>query len=105
MKLSEVAERLDCRLEGDGDMEIVRVASIRHAVVGDLTFLVNPKYAAQLSETRASAVILGPSSPGRNDVPPGVAVLRAGDPYTAYARARPVHRASAACRRRSRAQC
>jgi UDP-3-O-[3-hydroxymyristoyl] glucosamine N-acyltransferase len=87
MKLSEVAERLDCRLEGDGDVEIVRVASIRHAVPGDLTFLVNPKYAVQLSETRASAVILGPSSPERNAVPPDCAVLRAGDPYTAFARA------------------
>src|SRR6266536_1592021 len=41
MKLSELAERLDCRLEGDGDVEIVRVASIRHALPGDLTFLAN----------------------------------------------------------------
>src|SRR6266702_8380800 len=87
MKLSEPAERLDCRLEGDGDVEIIRVASIRQAVPGDLTFLANPKYAGQLRETRASAVILGRSSPERNDVPPTCAVVRSADPYTAYARA------------------
>src|SRR5947207_1716324 len=75
MKLSELAERLDCRLEGDGDVEIVRVASIRHALPGDLTFLANPKYAVQLSETRASAVILGLSSPEPEEVPPTCAVV------------------------------
>src|SRR6266513_1300496 len=96
MKLSEVAERLDCRLEGDGDVEIVRVASIRQAVPGDLTFLVNPKYAVQLGGTRASAVILGPASPGRNAVPPACAVVRAGDPYTEPApRAAGIHELSA----------
>jgi UDP-3-O-[3-hydroxymyristoyl] glucosamine N-acyltransferase len=86
MKLSELAERLDCGVEGDGDVEILRVASIGHAGPGDLTFLANPRYAAQLIETRASAVILGPSPPVR-EVPPTCAVLRAADPYTAYARA------------------
>jgi UDP-3-O-[3-hydroxymyristoyl] glucosamine N-acyltransferase len=87
MKLSELAERLDCRLEGDGNVDILRVASIGHAGPGDLTFLANPKYAVQLTETKASAVILGPSSPHRHAVPPTCAVLRADDPYTAYARA------------------
>ena len=28
MKLSEIAERLDCRVEGDGDVEILRVTAI-----------------------------------------------------------------------------
>jgi len=87
MKLTELAERLDCRLEGDSGVEIVRVASIRHAGPGDLTFLANPKYAVQLRATRASAVIVGLTSPERNHVPPTCAVLRADNPYTAFARA------------------
>jgi UDP-3-O-[3-hydroxymyristoyl] glucosamine N-acyltransferase len=87
MKLSELARRLDCRLEGDGDVEIVRVAAIRHARPGDLTFVANAKYASQLHDTQASAVILGPALSDRLDVPPSCAVIRAADPYTAYARA------------------
>ena len=87
MKLAELAERLDCRVEGDGDVDIVRVASIRHAGPGDLTFLANAKYAADLSATRASAVILAPASPLRHRVPRACAVVRAGDPYTIVARA------------------
>ena len=44
MKLRELAERLACRLEGDGEIEIVRVAGIEDAGPGDLTFVANPKY-------------------------------------------------------------
>jgi UDP-3-O-[3-hydroxymyristoyl] glucosamine N-acyltransferase len=81
MKLRELAERLDCRLEGDGDIDIVRVAGIQDAAAGDITFLANPKYEKLLSTTQASAVIVrdgGPAAP--------CAVLRARDPYLAFAR-------------------
>src|ERR1051325_1968340 len=82
MKLRELAERLACRLEGHGEIEIVRVAGIQDAGPGDLTFVANPKYLSQLSTTRASAVVL------RDDTPqPAVAVLRTADPYLAFARA------------------
>jgi len=83
MTLSELAERLQCRLEGDGDLEIVRVAGIQHAQPGDLTFAAQAKYDADLARTRASAVILGPNA--RSDA--GCAVLRATDPWAAFARA------------------
>ena len=82
MKLRDLAERLACRLEGDGEVEIVRVAGIQHAQGGDLTFLANPKYEAALARTRASAVLL------RDDAPPApCATLRTPDPYLAFARA------------------
>ncbi len=87
MKLSELAQRLHCRLEGDGNVDIVRVTTIDRAGSGDLTFLANPRYASRLSETKASAVILGPSAPRGSAAPPACAVLRADDPYTVYARA------------------
>src|SRR5439155_20660113 len=63
MKLSDLAEKLACRLEGDGSLEIRRVASLEQAVPGDVTFFTNPKYAAALRRTRASAVIAGPDAP------------------------------------------
>jgi UDP-3-O-[3-hydroxymyristoyl] glucosamine N-acyltransferase len=87
MKLKELAERLDCRLEGDGNVEIMRVSGIQHARPGDLTFVANAKYAAQLAETNASAVILGPAAPGQQESLPPCAVLRSIDPYSTFARA------------------
>ena len=63
MKLRDLAERLDCRLEGDGNIEILRVAGVEHAQPGDLTFVANRQYYSLLRSTRASAVILGPAAP------------------------------------------
>jgi UDP-3-O-[3-hydroxymyristoyl] glucosamine N-acyltransferase len=82
VKLSDLAAALDCALEGDGGIEILRVAGIHDAGQGDVTFVANPKYEKLLAATRASAVILkrgGPAAPG--------ASLRADDPYLAFARA------------------
>jgi UDP-3-O-[3-hydroxymyristoyl] glucosamine N-acyltransferase len=82
VKLRDLAARLDCRLEGDGDVEIRQVAGIQTAGSGDVTFLANPKYEKALRTTRASAVIL------KDDAPPApCAMLRAKDPYLAFARA------------------
>ncbi len=81
----QIAERLDCRLEGDADVEIVRVSGIQQAQRGDLTFVANAQYVAQLATTQASAVILGG---GKSiEVPAGCVVLRTDDPYSAFARA------------------
>jgi UDP-3-O-[3-hydroxymyristoyl] glucosamine N-acyltransferase len=80
--LQQIADRLGGRLEGDGAIEIHRVAAIEDAGPGDLTFFVNPKYAAELRATRASAVILGE----RAEAAP-CAMVRARDPYLAFARA------------------
>jgi UDP-3-O-[3-hydroxymyristoyl] glucosamine N-acyltransferase len=82
LKLSELAERLDCRLEGDGTIEVHRVIGIEDAAAGDLTFFANSKYAAALKKTRASAVILG-----EKDEAAPCAMLRTSNPYLAFARA------------------
>ena len=85
MKLKDIAGRLECPLEGDGEIDIQRVAGIEQAREGDLTFFANPRYSAQLETTRASAVIAGERAEMR--MPPGVATLRARNPYLAFARA------------------
>lgn len=82
MRLSELAARLDCTLEGNGDIDITRVTTLEAAGSGDLTFFANPKYADALKRTQASAVIASPSVTGL-----ACAVLRAGDPYLTFARA------------------
>lgn len=85
MNLKEIADRLGCRLEGDGTIEIRRVAGIQQAQPGDLTFVSNPRYLDRLATTKASAVILGLES--AHAAPTGCAVLRSDDPYSAFARA------------------
>ena len=82
VKLKDIAERLECRVEGDGEIEIARVSGLEEARAGDLTFFVNPKYAGALRATQASAVILGE----RADAAP-CAMLRAANPYFTFARA------------------
>ncbi len=80
MRLAELADRLTCQLEGDGDLEVYRVAGIEQACVGDLTFVANPRYAPLLRTTRATAVIVGPEAP-----PAPCATLRSLHPYLAFA--------------------
>jgi len=92
VKLSELAAQLDCVLEGDGEIEILGVAGIQAAGSGDVTFIANTKYEKLLPTTRASAVILKRSAAltapaGRHFSEGGYAVLRADDPYLAFARA------------------
>ncbi len=80
MTLSELAGRLQCRLEGDGDIDVTRVAALDQAGPGDLSFLANPKYTSQLAATRAAAVILADDAPAAP-----CAMLRARQPYLAFA--------------------
>jgi UDP-3-O-[3-hydroxymyristoyl] glucosamine N-acyltransferase len=82
MKLQVLAERLGCRLEGDGEVDIARVAGIENAGPSDLTFFANNKYAPALRATRAAAVILGEQA----EAAP-CAMLRAENPYLAFAKA------------------
>jgi UDP-3-O-[3-hydroxymyristoyl] glucosamine N-acyltransferase len=83
LKLQDLAGRLGCDLEGDGDVEIVRVSSLPHAEPGDLTFFTNARYGPQLATTRASAVIVGVAETSRPAA--GCAILRTDDPYSAFA--------------------
>jgi UDP-3-O-[3-hydroxymyristoyl] glucosamine N-acyltransferase len=82
MTLAELAERLGCELRGDGTIEIRAVRGLEEAGPGDLTFLSNPRYAAQLDATRASAAIVA-----RDGADLAIATLRADNPYLCFARA------------------
>jgi UDP-3-O-[3-hydroxymyristoyl] glucosamine N-acyltransferase len=83
LKLRDIAEQLHCHLEGDGDLDIVRVAPIHDARPGELTFVASARYLQELQTTQASAVILGKGS----ETAAPCAVLVADDPYSTFARA------------------
>jgi UDP-3-O-[3-hydroxymyristoyl] glucosamine N-acyltransferase len=88
MKLSEVAQKLGCRLEGAPDIEIRGIAGMEHAEPGQLTFLANRRYFPLLKSTRASAVLVeeGIAIERSPDSPP-LAALRSANPYLAFAHA------------------
>lgn len=84
MKLSEIAQRLEAKLDGP-DAEIWRVVGIEEAGPGDLTFISNPKYMSAAKSTRASGVLVEESFPSLpSDT---TAALRTHNPYYAFARA------------------
>ncbi|MBN6149033.1 UDP-3-O-(3-hydroxymyristoyl)glucosamine N-acyltransferase [Xanthomonas sp. AmX2] len=78
----DIAERFGLQLHGPGETTIHGVATLAHAGPGQLSFLANPRYRAQLADSRASIVVLraddAPSAPGT--------ALIAKDPYTAFAK-------------------
>ena len=81
-RLDELAQRFALTLRGDGALRIHGVATLADAGDAQLAFLANPRYAAQLRDTRAAAVVLAPA---HADASP-VSALLADDPYLAFAR-------------------
>lgn len=85
MKLSDLAQATDSSIErGDNALEITSAAGLDLAGAGEVTFLANPKYTAQINETRASAIFLAEGIKLERD---DIAILRAKDPYLAYTKA------------------
>jgi UDP-3-O-[3-hydroxymyristoyl] glucosamine N-acyltransferase len=82
ISLGELATRFGCELIGDPDIEVSDVASLPNATGSSLTFLTGGAYRAQLSSTKAAAVILRPID--ADDCP--VAAILHDDPYACYAR-------------------
>ena len=82
LRLSELAERIGARLEGEGDAVVRGVAPIEMAGPGEVTFLANPKYARFVRATKAAAVIAKEPVEGT-----AARFLLADNPYLAFARA------------------
>lgn len=58
MTIEEIARRLGGAIEGNAQALISRLAGIREAEQGDLTFVATPHYAGAAATTRATAVIV-----------------------------------------------
>lgn len=80
--LAEIAARLGGDVLGDSQTRIHQVASVANAESGDITFLANPKFKAQLASCKASAVILRADAAGDFA---GARIVTA-NPYAYYAR-------------------
>jgi len=82
VRLGELAERLECRLEGDGGLEICGLRALEDAGPQDLTFVVHERYLSRMAGSAAGAVILPEGFP-QADRP----ALRTANPYLVFARA------------------
>lgn len=87
IRLSALVETLGGQLIGDSSITLTGIAPLDHAGAGQLTFLTNPKFRQQATETAASALILSPTDDGL--IGPGFAGSRilTHNPYAWFARA------------------
>ncbi|MBI2441650.1 MAG: UDP-3-O-(3-hydroxymyristoyl)glucosamine N-acyltransferase [Lentisphaerae bacterium] len=58
LTVAEIAQRLNGKVEGNTEALITRLAGIREAQEGDLSFVATPHYAGAAAATRATAVIV-----------------------------------------------
>lgn len=59
MKAGEIAKIVGGRVVGDGEAELVRVASLSGADEGDISFVEDPRFVATAVESKAGALIVG----------------------------------------------
>ncbi len=82
MTLAQLADRIGAELRGDPAVEVSACATLDDARPGDVSFLVNPRYAARLPHTQASAIVLGPGDTAHAN--PAQNLLVADDAYFAF---------------------
>ena len=82
VSLGELAVRFGCELRGDPDARVEQVATLAGADSRSLSFLANPRYKAQLAQTRAGAVVLDKATAA--DCPTNALICA--NPHAAYAR-------------------
>jgi UDP-3-O-[3-hydroxymyristoyl] glucosamine N-acyltransferase len=84
--LADLTRLVDGKLDGDGALEIHRVASIEEAGPGEITLLTQPRFRSYLENCKAGAVIVGETVRIAKEDAPGVSILRVAQPYVAFAR-------------------
>jgi len=79
--LAEIAGKIGATVHGDKTCLITSLATLANATSGHIAFLSNKKYRQQLSDTKASAVIISPDF--LSDCPSNALVMD--NPYLGYA--------------------
>ncbi|QOL27295.1 UDP-3-O-(3-hydroxymyristoyl)glucosamine N-acyltransferase [Thalassotalea sp. LPB0316] len=80
--LAELAEKIGATVHGNDSCSVSSLATLANAKEGQITFLSNAKYQAQLGQTKASAVILSPDAVA--ECPTNALVLD--NPYVGFAK-------------------
>jgi len=80
ISLSALADLVDGRVVGDGELLISRLAPFDQAGPGEITFVSQEKYLRRLHETEAAAVVVA------EELPAAIPLLICPNPYLAFAR-------------------
>ena len=80
---SQIAMMIQGKVEGDASTAISSFGKIEEAVMGQLSFLANPKYEEYLYKTKASIVIINDSQELKSSV--NAVLIRVPDAYSAFA--------------------
>ena len=80
--LQEIAARLGGDVIGDGEIRVTQVSTLISASQGQISFLTSSKFRSQLTETKASAVILSSDFASETDLP----CIVVNNPYAYYAK-------------------
>ena len=83
LTVKDIAERLQGAIEGDDTTEILGLAGLREAEANELSFLAHVRYQNWLTQTRASAVLVGRDWFGACPC----AVIRVDNPEAAFVKA------------------
>src|SRR5262249_44280772 len=83
MKVSELAELLAAKVEGDGQRELQRVAPLEEAGAADLSFVTREKTSKGTVETSAGCLLVPEDFANSS----GLTVIRVRDPRAAVAKA------------------
>ena len=83
--IRELAEHVGAELGAPSDLHVTGVAGMGAATATEITFLSNPAYRAQLSDSRAGAVLIAPDA--GLSLPDTMVALHTPNPYLAFARA------------------
>lgn len=82
MLVKDIAAQLNAEFIGDGEVDIVKVANLKTAQPGQISFLSDDKYRSVLDETNASCVMIKPEF--KEHVKCSAIILA--DPYLGFAR-------------------
>jgi UDP-3-O-[3-hydroxymyristoyl] glucosamine N-acyltransferase len=80
-RLKDIADLVQGKIVGNPDIEITGVNGLREAEAGQITFLANPRYQADLKKTRASAVVIANAIEDLS-----IPMIVVENPYYAFAR-------------------
>ncbi len=82
MLVKDIAAKLEAEVIGNGDIDIQRVANLKTAQAGEISFLSDIKYRDVLDDSQASCIMIKPEF---KEHVKGTAILTK-DPYLAFAR-------------------
>ena len=85
MKLSEAANIINGKLEGDPEAEVTGIGKIETAEDHEITFISNPKYEKYFDSTKAGCVIVSEGfEVTDNNAGKNISLIRVKDPYNSF---------------------